>query len=70
MTEFDLAARLNKTIRKDLAQGVYEIVDIGSYEVSHSRPTLKEIVRVANSLGDRIKVECDGACPKNPRVSR
>jgi hypothetical protein len=64
MTEFDLAARLNKTIRKNLAQDVYEIADISSQEVSHSRLTLKEIVRVANLLGDRIKVECDGACPK------
>lgn len=68
MTEFDLAARLNKTIRKNLVQDVYEIVGIGSQEVSHSRLTLKEIVRVVNSLGDRIKVECDGACPRKGSV--
>jgi hypothetical protein len=68
MTEFDLIARLNKTIRKNLQEGSYEIVNIGTKEVSHSRETLKEIVRIANELGDRIRVKCDGACPKKRDV--
>lgn len=63
MTEFDLRASLNKTIRKNLQSGTYEIVDLGTKEVTSSRSTLKEIVRAANTLGDRIKVECDRACP-------
>ena len=68
MTEFDLRARLNKTIRKNMQDSIYEIVDISTKEVSYSRSTLKEIVRVANSLGDKIKVECDRSCQRKHGV--
>jgi hypothetical protein len=68
MTEFDLRARLNKTIRKNMQQSTYEIVDISTKSVSCSRSTLKEIVRVANTLGDKIKVECDRSCPSKHGV--
>ena len=62
MTEFDLRARLNKTIRKDLRNNRYEIVDLGTRQVTHASPTLKDVVRLANELGDRIKIECDARC--------
>lgn len=62
MTEFDLRARLNKTIRKNLARNTYEIVDIGTKEVAFTRPTLKEIVSLANELGDRITLQCNALC--------
>ena len=55
MTEFDLRATLNKTIRKDLRNKRYEIVNMGTKQVTHASPTLKEIVRLANELGDRIR---------------
>ncbi len=63
MTEFDLRARLNKTIRKNLAKNKFEIVDIDTKEIVHERPKLKEIVRLANELGDKIEVQCDVLCP-------
>lgn len=63
MTEFDLPARLNKTIRKNLQNSTYEIVDISSKEVAYSRQTLSEVVQLANKLGDRITIKCDFTCP-------
>ena len=67
MAEFDLRARLNKTIRKDLRNNRYEILDLGTKQVTHASPTLKEIVRLANGLGDRIKIECDALCASKRR---
>ena len=57
MTEFDLAARLNLTIRKNLAAGRYEIVTIGTGAVQYSYSNLGDVVRTANQLeaADYIK---------------
>jgi hypothetical protein len=68
MTEFDLIAKLNKTIGKNLQESTYEIIDISTSQISHSRPSLKEVVRVANALGDKVSMECDGACPRKERL--
>jgi hypothetical protein len=54
---------LNKTIRKNLAKNRYEIVDIATKEMAHPRPSLGEIVKLANELGDRITIQCDVLCP-------
>jgi hypothetical protein len=67
MTEFDLRARLNKTLRKDLKSNRYEIVDISTGEVFHLASTLKQIVRIANQFGDSIRIECSEICTKSRR---
>lgn len=71
MTEFDLCAALNKTIRKDLKRGLYQIASIDSENrkvVFYESKYLKKIVSIANMMekpfrhGDPawIRIECRG----------
>lgn len=66
MTEYDLYARLNLTIRKNSKRNVYEIVGIKDKEVRYSSPDLKTIVGIANKLegANNTKIECGVGCPK------
>lgn len=49
MCEYDLYARLNLSIRKNLKTGKFEIFEIGTENVKHSG-TLAQIVKIANEL--------------------
>ena len=73
MLEFDLYARLNKTIRKNHITGNYEIVGIsGSAKgIVFFEGTLEEVVNKSNELEsidegqfvENIKIRCGSMCP-------
>lgn len=69
MTEFDLAARLGLTIRRNLKTRDFEICTIKDKLVAY-RGSLPWIVKMANQLerANHIKLECGLACPL-PRPS-
>lgn len=66
VTEFDLAVRLNMSLRKNLTEGVYEIVSLGTGIVQHSYRSLEDAVRKANELegAEHIKLQCGPFCPR------
>ena len=59
MTEYDLYAKLDMTIRKNLRGNIYEIVRISSGDIIFSG-TLEEVVRKANELEgeENTKISC------------
>lgn len=76
LVEFDLAARWNSTIRKNLVSGEFEIVPIKGHRLRKEpvtlvgyRGTLEEVVEVANQMegGNNIKIECGIGCPLRRR---
>jgi len=69
LTEFDLAARLGLTIRKNFKAGTYEIVAIATGIVHYSYGTLEEVVHAANELerANYIEVNCGPLCPARRR---
>ncbi len=66
ITEFDLAARVNMSLRKNLREGLYEIVSLETGDVCHAYRTLEDAVRKANELerSDYIRLQCGPFCPK------
>lgn len=66
MTEYDLYAKLNLTIRKNLAAKEYEIVNISTKEVKFSSSSIHDAAREANRLegAENTKVECGSLCPE------
>lgn len=60
MTEYDLYAKLDMTIRKNHKSGRYEIVRISDKELINEG-TLGEMVAVANNLegADNTEIGCD-----------
>ena len=72
MDEFDLAARLGMTIRKDLKLNEFQICRIKDKLVVY-RGSLPWIVKMANELEreNYIKLECGLGCPerRSPKTS-
>lgn len=48
--EYDLYARLDMTIRKNLKENRFEIIKIKTKEVQYSNPRLQGIIKIANDL--------------------
>lgn len=69
MLEYDLYARLNMTLRKNLKTNKYEIVKISTKQVVYSYRDLKDIVRMANQLegAENTVIRCHSSCPNNRR---
>ena len=66
VTEFDLVSRLNMSLRKNLKEGVYEIVGLDSGDVLYAYERLADAASKANELEgtDFIKLHCGPFCPK------
>ena len=66
ITEFDLAARLNMSLRKNLKEGAYEIVSSETGDVLFAYERLADAAGKANELEgtDLIKLHCGPFCPR------
>ena len=64
--EYDLYAKLNLTIRKNLKTNRYEIVKITTKAVQYSS-SIEGVVRMANQLEgeENTTIECGIGCPFN-----
>lgn len=65
LTEYDLHARLNMTIRKNLKDNRYEIINLNRRQVAYSFSRIEDVVRMANELegGENTEVKCGIGCP-------
>ncbi len=66
ITEFDLVDRLNMSLRKNLKEGVYEIVSSDTGDVLFAYERLPDAASKANELEgtDFIKLHCGPFCPR------
>ena len=66
LLEYDLYARLDMTIRKNLKRNVYEIVGIKDKDVRYSSPEIQTIVRIANKLegAKNTEIKCGVGCER------
>lgn len=66
ITEFDLVVRLNMSLRKNLRQGVYEIVGLDTGDVLYAYERLADAASKANEIEgtDFIKLPCSPFCPR------
>ncbi|MEM3786958.1 MAG: hypothetical protein QXP59_00590 [Saccharolobus sp.] len=69
LLEYDLAAGLNLSLRKNFKENVYEIFRIDTGEPIKTFKTLKEAADYANYLenNNSIVVGCGYLCPKRRR---
>jgi hypothetical protein len=72
MIEYDLYAKLNMTLRKNLNTNNYEIIDLKTKEVYYNYPTLQEAVNKCNKLEkeENTWIECGSFCPANMERER
>lgn len=66
ITEFDLVDRLNMSLRKNLKEGVYEIVSSDTGDVLFAYERLADAASKTNELEgtDFIRLHCGPFCPK------
>ena len=66
VTEFDLASRLNMSLRKNFKEGVYEIVSLETGDVLFAYERLADAASKANELEgtDFVRLHCGPFCPR------